>query len=68
MHRMTATQYNEFTDTARSEYYSLIKIVKALVKELDKDVWFLETAKNEGICIKSIMQIIDFAESQAWNK
>ena len=51
-----------FIVKACNEYYPLIRVVKALVEKLDADVWFLETAKNEGICVESIKQIIKQAE------
>ena len=51
-----------FIVKACNEYYPLIRVVKALVEKLDADVWFLETAENEGICVESIKQIIKQAE------
>ena len=51
-----------FIVKACNEYHPLIRVVKALVEKLDADVWFLETAKNEGICVESIKQIIEQAE------
>ena len=54
----------EFIVKACNEYHPLIRVVKALVAKLDADVWFLETAKNEGICVESIKQIIKQAEGE----
>jgi hypothetical protein len=51
-----------FIVKACNEYHPLLKVVKALVEKLDADVWFLETAKYEGICVESIKQIVKEAE------
>ena len=53
-----------FIVKACNEYYPLTRVVKALVEKLDADVWFLETAENEGICVESIKQIIKQAEAE----